>query len=219
MQDLAALRDDLPLLAGVAVLEEDVDLGQRVEGDLVRVDTRLERAVLRVRADLALELVDRRRAGAADGLVGIDDHPLEAHAVAQRHQQRDELHRRAVRVGDDPVMLRGVARVDLADHERHAELHAPGVRVVDHDRATLCGFGRELARDVGAGREQGDIDALEGRRASPLRRSGSGRRPRSRGRPSVPTRAGATPRPGIPARAAPGSSSGRRRRWHRRPRP
>ena len=54
VQDLAALGDDLPLLLGVAVVEEDVDLRQRVERDLVRVDRRPRR--LRagdVRLDLA----------------------------------------------------------------------------------------------------------------------------------------------------------------------
>ena len=43
VEDLAALRDDLPLLLGVAVVEEYVDLGQRVERDRVRVDARRSR--------------------------------------------------------------------------------------------------------------------------------------------------------------------------------
>ena len=43
-QDLAVLGDDLPLLLGVAVGEEDVDLGQGVERDRVRVDLGTDRA-------------------------------------------------------------------------------------------------------------------------------------------------------------------------------
>ena len=54
MQDLAALGDDLPLLAGVAVLQEDVDLGQGVEGDRVRVDARRFGLTCDMGADLPL---------------------------------------------------------------------------------------------------------------------------------------------------------------------
>jgi hypothetical protein len=56
MQDLATLGDDLPLFAGVAVLQEDVDLGQGVEGDRVRVDRGDLRLARDVGADLRLEL-------------------------------------------------------------------------------------------------------------------------------------------------------------------
>ena len=60
-QDLAVLGDDLPLLLGVAVGQEDVDLGQRVERDRMRVDGGDRRLAGDVGPDLALELGDARR--------------------------------------------------------------------------------------------------------------------------------------------------------------
>ncbi len=126
MEDLATLFDDLPLFLGVAVGQEDVDLRQRVERDLVGVDRRALRLAGDVGADLAFELADRLAARAGYRLVRVDDHALEADAVAQRHQDRDELHRRAVRVGDDPGVALEVAGVHLADDEGDRRVHPPG---------------------------------------------------------------------------------------------
>ena len=54
-----------------------------------------------------------------------------------------------------------VVGVDLADDERNVRLHAPGIRVVD-DRGSTGGRGRgQLARNVGAGGEERDVDTLE----------------------------------------------------------
>ena len=161
MQDLAALRDDLPLLLRVAVVEEGVDLGQRVERDRVRVDAGRLGLAGHVGADLALQLGDRIGAGPRDGLVGVDDDPLQPDRVAQRHQDRHELHRGAVRVGDDPLVRLEVVGVHLAHDERDPGLHAPRGRVVDHGGATRGRLRSEVARDVGAGAEQGDVDAVE----------------------------------------------------------
>ena len=75
VEDLAALRDDLPLLLRVPVVEEHVDVRQGVERDRVRVDRRDLRPALGVGLDLLLELVDGLVAGARDGLVRVDDRP------------------------------------------------------------------------------------------------------------------------------------------------
>ena len=199
-QDLAVLADDLPLFLRVAVGQEDVDLGQRVERDRMGIDARPLRLAADVGPDLALELGQRVGAGAGDGLVGVDHDPLEPDAVAQRHQDRGELHRRAVRIGDDAGVALEVVGVDLRDDERHLRVHPPGGRVVDDRRSVGDGGRRQLERDVTAGREQRDVDAVEGRRR-PLRRSrGSGPRSTRSGRPTGRTRGGAARRPGTPAR-------------------
>ena len=80
VEDLAVLGDDLPFLLRVAVGQEDVDLGQRVEGDRVRVDGGDRGLTGDVGPDLALELGDGVGAGPRHGLVGIDDDPFEADA-------------------------------------------------------------------------------------------------------------------------------------------
>ena len=55
-QDLAVLGDDLPLLLGIAVWQEDIDLGQGVEGDRMRVDVGDRCFAGDVRRHLAFEL-------------------------------------------------------------------------------------------------------------------------------------------------------------------
>ena len=160
-QDLAALVDDLPLFLGVAIRQEDVDLRQGIEGDRVGIDRGRLRLAADMRPDLALELGQRVRAGARDRLVGVDDDALEADRVAQRHQDRGELHRRTVRVGDDARMALEVVRVDLRDDERDVRVHPPGGRIVD-DRGSMGHRGRcQLHGDVRAGREERDVHALE----------------------------------------------------------
>ena len=57
-------------------------------------------------------------------------------AMSTRH----ELHRGAVGVGDDALVVRGVVVVDAHDHERHARLHAPLRGVVARRRAALRGL-------------------------------------------------------------------------------
>ena len=161
VEDLAVLADDLPLLLGVAVREEDVDLGERIERDRVRIDAGGRRLARDVRPDLALELGQGVGAGARDGLVGVDDDPLEADGVAQRHQDRRELHRRAVRVGDDPGWPSRSSGLTCDTTSGIGRVHPPRRRVVDDGRAAGDRGGRELGRDVGAGREERDVDALE----------------------------------------------------------
>ena len=113
MEDLAVLGDDLPFLLGVAIGQEDVDLRERVERDRVRVDVGDRRITGDVGADLALELGQGVGTGPRHGLVGVDHDPLQADRVAQGHQDRRELHRRAVGVGDDARVALEVVRVDL----------------------------------------------------------------------------------------------------------
>jgi len=181
VQDLAALGNDLPLFLGVAVGAEDVDLGERVEGDPVGVDRRGLRRIrgrsanllepLRriqlgcagegVILELALQLRDRGRAGPRDRLVCVDDHPDEPDAVTEGHEDRGELHRRAVRVRDDPLVRLEVSRIHLADDERHAGVHPPGARVVDDGRTVGDGLGSQGPGDVGASTEEGNVDPRE----------------------------------------------------------
>ena len=74
----------------------------------------------------------------------------------------DELHRGAVRVGDDPLVGRRVVRVDLRHDERDALVHPPRRGVVDDGRAAGDRLGRQRLGHAGAGREEGDVDPFEG---------------------------------------------------------
>ncbi len=146
MQDLAALVDDLPLLARVAVVEEDIHLGQGVEGDLVGVDRRADRAPGDVGLHLGLQLGDGLVARAADRLVGVHHDAFESRGVAERGEHGHQLHRRAVGVGDEALMGARVGGVDLGHHQRHARLHPPARRVVDDHGAGFHGGRGKRAR-------------------------------------------------------------------------
>ena len=113
------------------------------------------------RVGLVEQLVDRAPAGARDRLVGGDDQALDPSLVVERLQRHDHLHRRAVRVGDDPAVLGERLGVDLADDERNVVLHAPARGVVDHDCARIREPGCPLAGGGAAGGEQREVEALD----------------------------------------------------------
>ena len=118
-------------------------------------------------AGLLVELVDTGEAAAADGLIGAGDQADETGLVVQRLQHRHRRHRGAVRVGDDALASVGdLARVDLADDQRHVGIHPPRRRVVDHDGAGGGEPRRQLTRRRRARREQGDVETggIGGRR-------------------------------------------------------
>ena len=163
LEDLARLVDELQLLVGVAVVAaEGAGQGQHVVGDRRRVDRGGGRLAGERVARLLVQRVDRLRAGAGHRLVGRDGDVLEAGLVADRAQHRHELHGRAVRVRDQAAVPAERVRVDVGHDQRHVGLHAEGRRVVDDDRAALDGDRRPLARARRAGREDGEVDAVEG---------------------------------------------------------
>ena len=162
VQNFAALDLHLPLFFGVAVVEENVDLRNRVEGQLARMfrDDDLfaggERGVLRV------QLGRGRAARAGGGLVGVGDHAHDAALAHQRRERERQRHGAAVGRGDDPAVLAQVFGIDLGHHQRHIGLLAEGGRVVEGDRAALAGGRAELFRRGGGGGDEGDVRAVEG---------------------------------------------------------
>ncbi len=84
-------------------------------------------------------------------------------AIVQRLERHHHLDGRAIRIGDDAALLieRDRLRIDLGHDQRHVLVHAELRGVVDHHRAGLGGTRRMDRRDLGARREQRDVDALE----------------------------------------------------------
>ena len=161
-EDLAGLVDQLALLVGVVVaVREAARLGKRVEGDLVWVDGRHRLLAVEHRARLAEQLVDRGLAGAGDRLVGRDHEALDPRLVVEWLQGDDHLHRRAVRVGDDPAVPLDRVGVDLGDDQRHVVVHAEMAGVVDDDGARLDQLRRPLGADRSARRGEDDVEALD----------------------------------------------------------
>ena len=81
--------------------------------------------------------------------------------VVQRLQRLDHLRRRAVRAGDDALVLADVLRVDLGDDQRHLRVHAPVAALVDHHATAPDRLGDEVAGDVVGRAGDGQIDAVE----------------------------------------------------------
>ena len=115
-------------------------------------------------ASLIVQLGHGRRAGAGSGLVGGHHDALDGREVVERLQRDDHLDGGAVRVRNNAIMPRHILRVHLGHHQGHVLIHAEGAGVVDHHGT---GGGDRLAHLLGhggAGREQRDVDALEGLR-------------------------------------------------------
>ena len=160
-EDLARLVHQLALLIGVVLaLGEAARVGERVEGDLVRVLLRSrDLHLVQERMRLLEQLVDGAPAGARDGLIGTDHQPLDPSRVVKRLERHHHLHRRAVRVGDDSTVGLERLGVHLCDDERDVVLHAPARGVVDNDRSGLGKARGPLPRRRSAGGEEREVKA------------------------------------------------------------
>ena len=162
-EDLARLAHALALLGRVVVaVLEGLDLRQHVEGDLVRIDDRrrdLLGSDLRLR--LVVQLLDRLLSRSRHGLVARHHHALDPGPLEDRPERHDGLHRRAVRVGHDPLVAVECLGIHLGHHERHVLVHAPLGGVVDHHGPGIRKARRPLGAHAGAGREERDIEALD----------------------------------------------------------
>src|SRR3954447_4048862 len=162
-EDLPRLPHHLALFGRVIVaVLEVLHLGQHVEGDLVRIDLgRVDLLALQNRLGLGAQLLDRLTAGARDRLVSGDDQPLDARRVQDRLERDHHLHRRAVGVGDQPIVA--VDRIVVHDghHQRDVIVHPPVAGVVDHHRAGLDPLRRPLRAHRAAGRGEDQVELLD----------------------------------------------------------
>ena len=143
LEDLAGLGAELRLLVRLVALPRPVHhqvvLGRR----------------------LRAKLLHPLRAGAGDGLVRRDVHPLQGHDVVQRLQHAGERDRAAVRVRHDPVALERLeraGRVHLGHDERIPVDEPVGGGLVDADRTGGRGDRNELATRARPDREQEEVD-------------------------------------------------------------
>src|SRR5690606_9265757 len=136
LHDLAAFVEHFELFLGVAVVGEDVDLGDDVEGDLAGVDFRGEFVAGDDGLDLFIEFDDALGAGAVNGLVAGSDDGFEAEGFVQRGKGHQRDDGGAVGIGDDAAgRVFGGLRIDFGHDEGNVRVHAEGGGVVDHDGA------------------------------------------------------------------------------------
>src|SRR5690606_21539705 len=163
VEDLLGLDHHLPFFLGRAVVWEDVDVRDHVEGDLLGELFRFDRIADEDVAALLEQLVHPGLTRARDRLVGRDNHAPDAGRVVQRLERDDQLRGRTVRVRDDvavPVLVDRVG-VHLGHDQRHVGVHAVERRIVDHHAPGGGGFGRILLGRPRPGGEQRDVPAGE----------------------------------------------------------
>ena len=101
------------------------------------------------------------QARAARGLISADDHAANPGRVVQRLESHDHLRRRAIRAGDDSLVLERRFGIHFGNHQRHLGLHPPIAAFIDDDAAALDGPGRKIAGHFVRRAADRQIDAVE----------------------------------------------------------
>ncbi len=146
LEDLACLLAELDLLVVLEAVELPVHAQLMVVG------------VLRP------ELGDGVGAGARHRLVGRDPHALEPCGVVQRCERHRQRNRAAVRVRDDSRVLERALAIHLGHDERDTRLEPESRRLVHAERTRSGREGNELATDLGADREEADVEVAGAQR-------------------------------------------------------
>ena len=162
MHDATALVFHFHLLLGVAGIEKSIDLGNDIEGDLVREDFLLDRLVVGDGLGLVAEFVDGAGSCSRDSLVGRSEDSLHAKSSVQWMQGHEGDRGRAIRVGNDAAVVFHILAVDFGNDEWHLGHHPKSRGIIDHDRAAIHGGFGVVARNSAAGAEKGDVDVAEG---------------------------------------------------------
>ena len=156
-----ALAHHLPLLAGIPHLAEGIDMGQTIEGDLMREDTDLGWCTRDQGARLLIEFVHGPRPRPRHRLIRRHHDALDTSLLVHRIEDHHQWNGRAIGVCDDAlVALQGVW-VDLGHHQRDIGVHAEGAAVIDDHRPRTGGDRRKGLTDRRADGEQGEIDPLK----------------------------------------------------------
>ena len=160
-ENLLGLVDHFHLFGRVTLVLGRADLRDAVEGD--RVGERF--VIVLFASQVGFRAVDQiaraSDACSACRLIRADDDALDFASVVQRLQRLDHLRRRAVRTGNDALMLLDGVGIHFGDNKRNFLVHAPEAALVDDDAASLDGFRDELAGRIvwRAGDDQ--VDAVE----------------------------------------------------------
>ena len=122
-QNLMSLIHHLHLLLGVAVLGKIINMRNYVLVDRIRelscIFAPLGTATLRLHLRHCLV------SGAGHALICRNHHPLDAVGLVQRSQRQKHLDRRAIRIGNDIVVLGEHIRVHFRNHEFLVRIHTP----------------------------------------------------------------------------------------------
>src|SRR5215208_2246517 len=104
IHDLPRLMDHLPLFFVVAIVHENIDVWDEIEGDLMRVDARMSSLSVQHLTRLLHELIDRGSTGAGNRLICVHYDAANRIYAVNRRQRHDHLDGGAVGIGNDALM-------------------------------------------------------------------------------------------------------------------
>jgi hypothetical protein len=159
--DLACLIDHLHLFGGVALMFRRADLRNQIESD--RMGKRLTAIVVagKLGARGLLQVAAACQSGAAGRLVGAHHDALDPRGVMQWLHRHHHLRRRAIRAGDDSLMVVDGLRIYLRYNQGYLRVHAPIAAFVDHDAASLDRPGSKIPRHFVGRAADRQIDPFE----------------------------------------------------------
>ena len=167
MHNLSSFVDHLHLFFGVEIVKENINLRNQVKRNRImlrqtcgRKNVCLHLTALAVSLGLLGELVNALLAGAGNSLIGRNDDTFNACQVIQRFQCHNHNNCRAVRVGNNALVLQDVLGVNLRHNQRHFGVHTEGAGVINNNGTSLYSVGSKLLGNA-ATCEQSNINALE----------------------------------------------------------
>ncbi|MNN51122.1 hypothetical protein D3C81_1657410 [compost metagenome] len=100
------------------------------------------------------------------GLIGRNNNPGNPIAVIQRLESCYHLNGRAVRVGDNALMLIDLGFVDFRNHQRRIRIHTERICIINAHGSMTYGVRSKLLTYISTCTEQSDINTFKTVRAS-----------------------------------------------------
>ena len=162
MHDFASLVLHFHFLAGVALELFTANLGNQVEGNLVREHLGLIAFALQQRLHFAHQLHRAACAGTGNSLIGGGSHGADGADGIEGIDGCDGDNGGAVGVRDDAVMVLHILGVDFGNHQGYIFIQPEGGGVVNKDSTGLYDGGGETLGNVVFRCTQHDVHALKG---------------------------------------------------------
>lgn len=163
VEDFSSFEEHFLFFFGVAVVEEGIDVGDEIVGDLARVDFGFDGLPVDEGVDLGFEFDDSLGTAAGDGLVSGGDEAFESEGAVEGGEAHQSDDGGAVGIGDDVFgVLVGGLGVDFGNDQGDLRVHAESGGVINDETAGGGGVGGKFEGDVSASGEKGKVEMGEG---------------------------------------------------------
>ena len=163
MHDAPALVLHFHFFLGVAAGQKGIDVRENVERDRMGIDFGHRRLFFGGRFDLGPQFADRARTAPGNGLITGGKNTPDAKRPVQRIERHERDRGGAIWIRDQSGMLPNVFAIYFRNHQRDIGFHPEHGGIIDHNRAGRARDRCVTPRDVAAGAEEREIDALKRR--------------------------------------------------------